>query len=200
MYKQDTARSTARLVTAVAALLAVAAVAVVLAFVWLADAGDDANGATDTEGLSGTQSETGAGPATTTDPATGLVEATGFGDPAEVEVPAAIDPAAVVAWLEGDGHAAVTLLSESEPLWRQGAGACDQVARDLDAYTPAEVQAAAVGVADQPTSDILSGLVTATATALTTCGDPEEFEVVRAELAWQWLLADRRLDELGVIR
>ncbi len=129
-----------------------------------------------------------------------LVEESGFGDPDAVELPGPDDANPVVAWLEGEGSPAVALVIDSERLWSEGMAACEAVAEELDANTPEEVVAAASSTPDEVTSEILVGLHTATGAALGACADAATFEIAVAELAWQWALADRRLDELGVER
>lgn len=130
---------------------------------------------------------------------TDLVGASGLGDPAIVEIPAPEGDSK--AWLTGEGAAAVEIVSAAQPLWERGSEACEPATVALDAIgTPEAVTAAAAGTPDGPTREILLGLEIAVETALRACGEPGSFEDARAELAWQWALADRRLDEVGVDR
>lgn len=128
-----------------------------------------------------------------------LVAASGLGDPATIEIPA--PDGETRAWLEQEGAAAVELVTATEALWATGAAACEPVAEALDAAgDPGAIAGAAAGSPDHPTQDILLGLQTATEVALGACAAPEAFETARAELAWQWALADRRLAEIGIER
>ena len=128
-----------------------------------------------------------------------LVLAAGLGDPMTISIPAPGGDAK--AWLEGDGAPAAELVETTQILWRSGAGECESVVVALDGLgTPDAVAAATAGTPDGPTQEILLGLQTATESALRACGDPGAFESARAELAWQWAIADRRLNEIGVDR
>ena len=129
-----------------------------------------------------------------------LATRSGNGDPTEVILPVAPDNAARE-WLDGDGASAARLVSVTEPLWSVGASACAEVAAELDALgSPEELLAASSATPDPVTSELLIALHAATGRALTACLDEDEFARAVNDFAWQWALADRRLDELGVTR
>lgn len=129
-----------------------------------------------------------------------LVKASGFGDPATIELPPIADDSTLT-WLEGDGAAAVALVTATARLWAEGTSACEAVAEALDAIgTPEDIAGAAAETPDGPTQEIFLGLHTATGSALSACEDPVVFEAARAELGWQWALAERRLTEIGIRR
>ena len=132
-----------------------------------------------------------------------LVDASANGDPAAVELPAPDDESAVVAWLVGDGASAVGLLTSSDLLWQEGRRVCDDVAESLDDVgSPETMLAAASATPDPVTSDVLVGLYATVERVLGLCPDDSgsSFDSALADFAWQWALADRRLDELGVER
>ncbi|HMS12397.1 MAG TPA: hypothetical protein PKD80_04800 [Microthrixaceae bacterium] len=129
-----------------------------------------------------------------------LVAASDLGDPAVVEVPAPTSGDATQ-WLNGEGGTATQLVAISRDLWLRGAPACPDVAEELDALaTPEEVLAAAAGTPDEPSRDVLVNLHRAVSQALAACADVGELDAMLPSLAWQWALADDRLDALGVDR
>lgn len=131
---------------------------------------------------------------------TDLIDASGFGDPSAVEIPPVADGSTLV-WLEGDGQAAVGLVTETTRLWADGAPSCDEVADALDALgTPEDIAGAAAQTPDGPTQEILLGLHAVAGSALRSCDDPAAFDAARPQLGWQWALADRRLTEIGIER
>ena len=124
----------------------------------------------------------------------------GLEDPAAVELPPAADGDELRVWLEGEG-APVALVVATEPLWRDGQGACDRVAVVLDeAGSPEAMLAAASAVPEEVTRELLVDLHAATVRLLASCEDSATFASQVREFAWQWALAERRLDELGVER
>lgn len=132
------------------------------------------------------------------DTLTRLIAASGLGDPVAVSVPAVTNDA-TKGWLAGDGHAAAAMVAAVKPLWIDGRPACTATANALDAVAaPWAIADAATRTPDRPTRDILLDLHTATASALRACSDEATFETARAELAWQWSLADKRLAAIGV--
>lgn len=125
----------------------------------------------------------------------------GVEDPTTIVAPPADDPTAAADWYRGDGSAAVTLVTATEPLWRDGADACGDVAVALgDAATPEETLTATTDGPDDISNQILTGLHTLTVEAFAVCESPEEFDVAVTEFAWQWSVAAARLDELEVPR
>lgn len=137
------------------------------------------------------------------DPFEGAVELAGragFGDPLEVEMPEPSD-ADALEFLESDGDALVVLVEQTRPLWESGATACATVPQRLDDLgAPGEVLALAAAVPDPVTVDVFTGLHTATGSLLAACGDDDTFEPALEEFSFTWLLASRRLDQLGVTR
>lgn len=124
----------------------------------------------------------------------------GYGAPDDVELPGVTDPDGTRSWLIGEGAAAAKLVVETEELWQVGATSCVHVAADLDTLgSPEEVLAAAVDVPDPVTAELLTDLHAITGHLLAACADKASFAGVLPEFAWQWSLADRRLQELGVL-
>ena len=129
-----------------------------------------------------------------------LVADSGLEEPGEIEVPG---PEGTDArdWLEGEGSSAVLLVAITEELWVMGEEECADTVDALDGVgTPEELLAAAAGTPDAPTQEILVNLHQSTGATLAACGDKERFDDAVAELAWNWALADDRLEELGVTR
>ena len=123
-----------------------------------------------------------------------------FGDPADVDLPAPDDESETKAWLEGDGAAAVKLHEAVAPLVDGAPSECPGVAERLDDVAPPEeVLDAAGGIPDPVTGELFTGLHRAAIEALGTCRS-DGFEAAQDDLAWQWALVDRRLDELEVTR
>lgn len=130
----------------------------------------------------------------------GLAVQAGFGDPDDVELPDVPDPDGTRTWLLGEGAAAARLVVETEELWQVGATSCAQVAANLDTLgSPEEVLAAAVDVPDPVTAELLMDLHAITGHLLGACPDEASFAGVLPEFAWQWSLAERRLQGLGVL-
>jgi hypothetical protein len=128
-----------------------------------------------------------------------LAQQSGYGDPAEVDLPKVSSDARK--WLDGDGTPAVALVRATDGLWRDGAGACPSTEEELQrAGTPEQVKAAAAATPDEATSEILVDLHATVVAVLRACEDGPSFSAALPALAWQWLLADRRLDEIGVAR
>ena len=129
-----------------------------------------------------------------------LIEVSGLEDPAVIKVPPAGD-GETVNWLNGEGAAAVGLVTASEDLWAEGEPACESTAEALEAVgTPEQILVAAAGTPDEPTREILVNLHRFTGDTLTACADAEAFEPAVAQLAWHWAIADQRLEQLGVNR
>ncbi|MFT3852180.1 MAG: hypothetical protein QM733_05505 [Ilumatobacteraceae bacterium] len=127
-----------------------------------------------------------------------LAVASGNGNPADAAIP---PPATADAtrWLRGEGHAAAAIVPASEPLWQEGASSCPAVAAALDGIgSPGVVVAAAADVPDAATGEVLVSLHGMIGSLLGTCADPAAYEQALPAFAWQWQLANRRLQELGV--
>lgn len=124
----------------------------------------------------------------------------GVGSPRRPVLPPADDPAAVVAYVEGDGSDLVEVHSLLVDLLRSGppdqAACLDRAGRLDEVVDPAELYRLAGQVPDGVTSELFIDLAASTNRFLAACGDGDE--VLRGELAYQWVLVDRRLDELGV--
>lgn len=128
-----------------------------------------------------------------------VATSSGLSDPSGIEAPEPTDVAATVAWLNGEGRDAVAVVTVTDGWWRDHRGRCDSTIQRLEAIgTPEQVQEAAAGVDDDVTAEMLLGLITLVSLAADACGgsDPEAV----AEFAWQWSMAARRLDTLGVPR
>lgn len=138
-------------------------------------------------------------PPTTDQRLTERAAAAGLGDVSAVSMPPVTDTGETVNWLRGAGTSAVAMVDASDDLWRDGSSACNAVAGQLEtAGTPSQVQAAAAGVPDEATREVLVDLQASIASALRACNDPAGFDPAVSQFAWQWALADRRLHELGV--
>ena len=124
----------------------------------------------------------------------------GVGSPMRPVLPPAEDPAGVVAFVEGDGSDLVEVHSLLVALL--GSGAPDEAAclgragRLDDVVDPSELYGLAGDVPDGVTSELFVSLAASTNRFLAACGVGDE--VLRGELAYQWVLVDRRLEELGV--
>lgn len=124
----------------------------------------------------------------------------GVGSPMGPVLPPAEDPAAIVAFVEGDGsdlvevHSLLADLLGSRP--PDEAACVGQAGRLDDLVDPAELYGLAGDVPDGVTSELFVSLAASTNRLLAACGDGDE--VLRGELAYQWVLVDRRLEELGV--
>lgn len=130
----------------------------------------------------------------------GLAVQAGYGPPDDVELPDVTDPDVTRSWLMGEGAAATRLVVETEELWQVGVTSCGQVAADLDTLgSPEEVLAAAVDIPDPVTAELLTDLHAITGHLLAACTDEASFARVLPEFAWQWSLAERRLQELGAL-
>lgn len=124
----------------------------------------------------------------------------GVGSPMRPVLPPVADREAVVAFLEGDGSdlvearsVLVELLGSVPP---DEAACLGQAGRLDDQIDPAELYGLAGDVPDAVTSELFVDLAASTNRFLSACGEGDE--VLRGELAYQWVLVDRRLDELGV--
>ena len=115
----------------------------------------------------------------------------GWGDPFGVEMPSVQDLAGTQAWLEGDGAAAVGLVTETAQLWTSDPGCVEIAERLAQLGSPAEILAAASGTPDKPTAEVLTALHASVLAQLALCGDPNAASGV--DHAWQWAVAYRRL-------
>ena len=122
-------------------------------------------------------------------------------DPRDIVMPKA--PNGVVpelrAFFEAEGAPLVGLMSVSEQLWRDaplGEEQCGSVAEGLTAIgSPNDLRALATAIEDDVTQDVLSAVVGTSGRALVDCGADV---VAVGDLAWQWTVALRRLNYLGV--
>ena len=125
-----------------------------------------------------------------------VAEGAAYVDPSDVELPEVAE-AGTVEWLTGPGASAVGLVTETAPLWTDEQPDCVAVATRLDELgTPAAMRDAVLETPDPVTAEVLLGLQTSVLASLAVC-DPNDPQ--RAEHAWQWSLAYRRLVELGVL-
>ena len=125
-----------------------------------------------------------------------VADGAGLGDPQAEEFPE-VDVSGTVEWLAGSGAAAVGLVTATAELWADSDPDCVAVASRLDRLgTPEEIRRAALATPDPVTAEVLLGLHAGVLASLSACGrnDP-----LRAEGGWQWVVAHRRLVELGVI-
>lgn len=129
-----------------------------------------------------------------------VAQQAGVGSPRRPTLPPAEDPAAVAAFLTGEGAGLTAVTEALVPLLERdapGEADCLAVAEELDReFAPAELYEVAGDVPDATTSELFVGLAASTSRFLTACRDGDE--VLRGELAYQWVLVDRRLEELGV--
>ena len=125
----------------------------------------------------------------------------GFGDPDEVELPPVEDRTATTAWLTGEGAAAVGLFTQAAQLWASDEPDCIAIAESLDQLgTPTEVRAAVLSTPDPVTRDLLLSVDVGVVDLLASC-DPAQpaLDLRSSEHAWQWTIANRRLEDLGVL-
>lgn len=131
------------------------------------------------------------------DSALEVSEAAALGSPGTVEL--GVLDSEVEDWLRSDGAPLPEFTRTSAPLWADGADACAEVAAALSATgSPDNIEALAASAPDGVLADVAGGLYRAVARALIACGNPEEFELRRAELAWQWVVATRLFESAGV--
>lgn len=124
-----------------------------------------------------------------------LVREAGLEDPAKVELPA--DDDASAGWFESDGALLVAFVEETKVLWVDPDVDCDSLGGTLDGLgEPEEVAGVSASVPDEVSRELFVDLYASTVRAMDACQDGREL----GEFAWQWALADRRLDELGVQR
>ncbi len=120
----------------------------------------------------------------------------GLADPQAEEFPE-VDVSGTVEWLAGSGAAAVGLVTATAELWTDSDPDCVAVASQLDRLgTPEEIRRAVLATPDPVTAEVLLGLHAEVLASLSVCG---RNDLLRAEGAWQWAVAHRRLVELGVI-
>lgn len=124
----------------------------------------------------------------------------GVGSPMRPVLPPVEDQAAVVAFVEGEGSDLVEVHSVLGGLL--GSGPPDEdvclgrAGRLDDLLDPAGLYGLAGNIPDAVTSELFVDLAASTNRFLAACGEGDE--VLRGELAYQWVLVDRRLEELGV--
>jgi hypothetical protein len=100
-------------------------------------------------------------------------------------------------WLASESSRVDALLEAAAFLWSDGAEACADVAALLDTIgTPETLLEDFAAAPDQPTADVLVGLLSATGTALVVCDDSDAFDRRRKELAWAWAIAARRTEQI----
>lgn len=128
-----------------------------------------------------------------------LVEAAELQDPARVELPPSSEESAE--WFESDGEVAVAFVEATRPLWVDAGIDCDALGAALDELAePEELMGISAEAPDEGSRELFIDLHAATVRALGACQQNEVEDRVLGEFAWQWALADRRLDELGVQR
>lgn len=124
----------------------------------------------------------------------------GVGNPSRPALPEVENRQQVVAFLDGEGSGLVDVHTVLVALLDRNApneADCRAVAAQLDElFVPAELYQQAAAVPDSTTSELFVNLAASTTRFLGVC--PEGDEVLRGELAYQWVLIDRRLDDLGV--
>lgn len=124
-----------------------------------------------------------------------LVRQAGLEDPAEVELPDGDDGSAE--WFESEGSVLVAFVEDTKVLWVDADVDCDSLGGTLDELgEPEDVIGASASVPGAVSQELFVDLYASTIRAMETCQDGREL----GEFAWQWALADRRLDELGVQR
>jgi len=99
-----------------------------------------------------------------------------------------------VAKLAGEAHSLLGGLLGSVP--PAEAVCLDQAGRLDELIDPAGLYRLAGEVPDAVTSELFVDLAASTNRFLAACGEGDE--VLRGELAYQWVLVDRRLEDLGV--
>lgn len=131
-----------------------------------------------------------------------VAKGAGVGSPRRPVLPEPADAGAVVSFLAGEGAALVEFEGLVGPLVGAVPPAgeeCLVSAQGLDGVgSPQELLGLAAGVPDPVTSELLVDLSASTGRFLGACRDGDER--LRAELAFQWVLLERRLDQLGVDR
>jgi hypothetical protein len=124
-----------------------------------------------------------------------LVRQAGLEDPGEVELPVAVG--ATAEWFESDGALLVEFVEQAKMLWADPEVECDALGGVLDeSGGPGAVAGMSASVPDEVSRELFIDLYASTLRAMEACQVGQEL----GEFAWQWALADRRLDELGVQR
>lgn len=131
-----------------------------------------------------------------------VARAAGVGNPRRPELPDPEDPEPTVAYLDADGavlleqqQTVVSLFDREPPSDEQ----CRAAATSLDELgSPTELYGRGEATPDPVLAELFVSLSASTSRFLSTCdaGDEEK----RGELAYQWVLVQRRLDQLGVPR
>lgn len=131
-----------------------------------------------------------------------VAKGAGVGSPRRPVLPEPDDAGAVVSFLSGEGAALVEFEGLVGPLVGAVPPAgeeCLASAEGLDGVgSPQEMLGLAAGVPDPVTGELLVDLSASTGRFLGACRDGDE--QLRAELAFQWVLVERRLGQLGVDR
>lgn len=129
-----------------------------------------------------------------------MIERAGHGDPETVDLPALEEPDDVTGYFATDsGETFLAFLDATEALWLEGGDGCDDTLEAMAAVeSPDAILAAAEGVPDAATNDILEGLVFASVRLIGECNGGAVTDQRVGDFAWQRALAIRRLTEIGV--
>jgi len=132
--------------------------------------------------------------------AAAVADGAGVGSPLAPRFPPVPPAGGGAGYLAGDGgvlvdaHRSVGALVRTEPPDEAG---CIQVGDGLDSLaTPAVLYERAGQVPDEVVQELFIGLTASTLRFLAACAEGNER--LRGELAFQWVLIDRRLSDLGV--
>lgn len=130
-----------------------------------------------------------------------MVERAGHGDPETIDLPAPADSGDITAYFAtASGETFLAFLDATEALWLEGGEGCRDTLEAMAAVeSPDAILAAAEGVPDAATNDILEGLVFASIRLIGECNDGAVTDQRVGDFAWQRALAVRRLTEIGVI-
>jgi hypothetical protein len=130
-----------------------------------------------------------------------MIERAGHGDPETVDLPALEESDDVTGYFATDsGETFLRFLEATEALWMEGGEGCDATLEAVASVeAPDAVLAAAEGVPDDATGDILEGLVSASIRLIGECNAGAVSDQRVGDFAWQRALAMRRLTEIGVI-
>ena len=124
----------------------------------------------------------------------------GVSSPMRPVLPPVQDQPAVVGFMEGEGSDLVDVHSLLRGLLRSEApdeGDClGRAGRLDDLLDPAGLYGLAGDIPDAVTSELFVDMAASTNRFLAACSEGDE--VLRGELAYQWVLVDRRLEELGM--
>ena len=126
----------------------------------------------------------------------------GFADPYQVEWPPAEDPDGILAWFQADGQPLVTMFVQVAGFWADEDLDCYAATAVLDGLgTPAELRGLIAEVPDEVTEDLMGSVYFAAVNLLGHCVDGlvNRDTPSYGDYAWQWVVAHRRLTELGVV-